>query len=151
MPIPVHLPHVCKSCIFSKYESDYASSLRVKGFFTGFGKTVGIFILRFYLFNFRERGKGGRKRRETSMYGCLLRTPYWGPGLQTRHVSWLGIKLVTLWLAGCLSIRWATSARASVRFLLTWSVSSFHSYFPFTCGSDLEISHACSFWHTITT
>ena len=35
---------------------------------------------RFYLFIFRE-GKGERKRgRETSMCGCPLRVPYWGPG-----------------------------------------------------------------------
>ena len=26
------------------------------------------------------------------MCGCLLSTPYWGPGLQPRHVPQLGIK-----------------------------------------------------------
>ena len=36
---------------------------------------------------FRE-GKGERKRgRETSVGGCLLHAPYWGPGLKPRHVS----------------------------------------------------------------
>ena len=30
------------------------------------------------------RGEG--RERETSMCGCLLCTPYWGPGLQPRHV-----------------------------------------------------------------
>ena len=31
---------------------------------------------------FKEGKKGGRKRgRETSMCGCLLSAPYWGPGL----------------------------------------------------------------------
>ena len=34
---------------------------------------------------FRE-GKAGRKGEETSMSGCLLCAPYWGPGLQPRHV-----------------------------------------------------------------
>ena len=29
------------------------------------------------------------------MCGCLLCTPNWGPGLQLRHVSWLGIEPVT--------------------------------------------------------
>ena len=58
------------------------------------------FLLRFYLFIFRE-GKRGRKRgRETSMCGCLLHAPYWGPGLQPRHVLWLGIEQATLWFAG---------------------------------------------------
>ena len=44
------------------------------------------FIL-FYLFIFREPGKGGRKRgRETSMCACLSHAPYWGPGPHPRHV-----------------------------------------------------------------
>ena len=45
------------------------------------------FLKRFYLFIFRERGKGGRVGgRETSMCGCLSCTPYWGCGPQHRHV-----------------------------------------------------------------
>ena len=52
------------------------------------------------------------KRRETSMCGCLLWGPYWGPGLQPRPVPWLGIELVTLWFTGPHSIYWATPARA---------------------------------------
>ena len=45
-----------------------------------------IYFLRFIYLFFRE-GKGGRKRgRETSMCGCLLWAPYWGPGSQPRHV-----------------------------------------------------------------
>ena len=44
------------------------------------------FKKRFYLFIFRE-GKGGRKRgREIAMCGCVLCAPYWGSGLQPRHV-----------------------------------------------------------------
>ena len=40
-----------------------------------------------YLFIFQREGKGGRKRgRETSMCGCFSYVPYWGPGLQPRHV-----------------------------------------------------------------
>ena len=54
------------------------------------------FLKIFYLFIFRE-GKGGRKRRrETSMSGCLSSAPYWVPGPQPRHVPWLGIQLATL-------------------------------------------------------
>ena len=41
---------------------------------------------RFYLFICREE-KGGR---ETSMWGCLLHTPYWGPGPQPRPVPVTG-------------------------------------------------------------
>ena len=35
---------------------------------------------------FQRKGKGGRKRRKTSMCGCLSGSPYWRPGPQSRHV-----------------------------------------------------------------
>ena len=61
-----------------------------------------------------EEGKGGRKRgRETSVCGCFSHTPYWGPGLQPRHVPWLGIQPVTLWFTGSHSTHWVTPARAN--------------------------------------
>ena len=69
------------------------------------------------LFIYFIEGTGGRKRgKETSMCGCLLCAPYWVPGPQSRHMPWLGIGLVTLWLAGWRSIHWTTPARASVHF-----------------------------------
>ena len=67
-----------------------------------------LFKKRFYLFCFRK-GKGGR---ETSMCGCLSSTPYLGWDPQPRHMSQLGIELVTLWFAGWCSVHWATPARA---------------------------------------
>ena len=74
------------------------------------------FLKRFYLFIFRER-KGGRKRgREPSICGCLLCVPYWGPGLQPRHVPWLGMELVTFCFAGRHSIHWITPARVNPQF-----------------------------------
>ena len=33
------------------------------------------------------------------MRGCLLRGLHWGPGLQPRHVPWLGIEPATLWFS----------------------------------------------------
>ena len=42
------------------------------------------------------------------MCGCLSHDPYWGPGVQPRHVPWLGIEPVTLGFAGWHSIHWAT-------------------------------------------
>ena len=63
--------------------------------------------------------QGGRRRgREKSMCGCLSCAPHWGPGLQPRHVLWLGIKLVTFWFTGWCLIHWATPARAD-RWLMT--------------------------------
>ena len=68
------------------------------------------------LFISRE-GKGGRKRgRETSKCGCLLHTPYWGPGPQPRHVPWLGIEPETLWFTGWRSLHRTTPARARLYF-----------------------------------
>ena len=76
--------------------------------------SVVLFFLRFFkkdfIYFFRKR-KGQEKRRETLMCGCLLYTPYWGPGPQPRHVPWLGIEPATLWFTGLHSIHWATPAR----------------------------------------
>ena len=53
---------------------------------------IDLFLKRFYLLIFTE-GKWRRKRgRETSMCGCLSHTHNQGPGLQPRHVPWLGIE-----------------------------------------------------------
>ena len=42
------------------------------------------------MIDFWTEGTGGRKwGRERSMCACLLCAPYWGPGLQHRHVPWL--------------------------------------------------------------
>ena len=75
------------------------------------GEIFDGFCLIFY-FLFLDRGKGRENERETSMCGCLSCTPYWRPGLQPRHVPWLGIEPATLWFTGWLSIHWATPARA---------------------------------------
>ena len=44
------------------------------------------FFLKNFIYLFLERGEGRETRRETLMCGCLSSTPYWGPGLQPRHV-----------------------------------------------------------------
>ena len=49
-----------------------------------------IFIKRFYSFIVTQ-GKGGRKRgRETSVFGCLLRTPHWRPKPATQACALTG-------------------------------------------------------------
>ena len=63
---------------------------------------LSIYHLSIYLFI--DTGEGRNWRRETSMCGCLLCAPYWGPGLQPRHVPWLGIEPVTHWFTGQHSI-----------------------------------------------
>ena len=73
------------------------------------------FLKRFYLFIFRE-GKGGRERgRETSICGCLSRTPPLGtwPATQACALDW-ELNQVT----GQHSVHWATPARAKMGTLL---------------------------------
>ena len=63
-----------------------------------FDVNISSFFLKILFICFQREGKRRRKRgRETSICGCLSHTPYWGPGLQPRHVPWLGIEPVTLW------------------------------------------------------
>ena len=57
-------------------------------------QNVTVIFKRFYSLILREGEEGGRKRRrETSVCGCFLGTPYQGPGPQPTHVPWVGIKL----------------------------------------------------------
>ena len=69
-----------------------------------------IFFFKDFIYFLERRGE---RKRETSMCGCLSCTSYWGPGLQPRHMPWLGIEPATLWFAGLHSIHWATTARAT--------------------------------------
>ena len=58
---------------------EYASVCEVPSF-------LSFFFFEDFIYLFLERGEGKEKGRETSMCGCLSRAPYWGPGLQPRHV-----------------------------------------------------------------
>ena len=75
------------------------------------GSDKYLFLKIIYLF--LEGGEGRKRGRETSMCCYLLCVPLWGPGLQPRHVPWLGSEPAMLWFAGWCSIHWATPARAS--------------------------------------
>ena len=53
------------------------------------------------LFIFRERGKEGG--REVEKHQCVVAShvpPYWGHGLQHRHVPCLGNEPATYWFTG---------------------------------------------------
>ena len=44
-----------------------------------------VYFFKDFIYLFLERGDG--KEKGPSMCGCLSHTPYWGPGLQPRHVT----------------------------------------------------------------
>ena len=68
-----------------------------------------LFFSSYFIYLFLETGEGKEKERERNFNVWLpLMCPHWGPGLQPRHVPWLGIKLVTLWFTSWHSIYWAT-------------------------------------------
>ena len=64
------------------------------------------------LFIFRGERREKEKERNINVWLPLVHTPNWGPGLQPRHVPWLGIEPVTLWFTGWCSVFWATPTRA---------------------------------------
>ena len=76
----------------------------------------GFFLFKDFIYLFLEKGEARKKGRETSLCGCLLNAPYWGPGWQPRHVPYLGNKPMTLWLVGQHSIHSLIPARAHAEF-----------------------------------
>ena len=86
------------------------------------------------IYLFLEREEGREKEERNINVWLLLMHPHWGPGLQPRHVPWLGIEPMTLWFAGWHSIHWATPARLFVN--LFCSLDSTYSeiiwYLPFS-------------------
>ena len=77
-------------------------------------------FLKDFIYLLLERGKGREKERERNIHVWDVASHIatnWGPGLQPRHVSWLGIRPVTFRFAGQCSVHWATPARAIYIFL----------------------------------
>ena len=85
-------------------------------------KSILYIFRRFYLFIFRERGREGEREGEKhwcvrdTLISCLSHSPNWGPGLQPRHVPWLGIEPAAFQFTGQDSIHWVTPARAILYF-----------------------------------
>ena len=75
-----------------------------------------LFIFRFYLSIFREKGREGQRGRETLMCERYidwfpLTRALLGTWPITWHVSWLGIEPAALQFTGRSSIHWATPVR----------------------------------------
>ena len=82
------------------------------GIIITFSFSFFLFLKICFIYFQREQKEKRKRGREISMCGCLSLAPYWGPGLQPRHVPWLGIEWATLWFTVCHSIHWSTPARA---------------------------------------
>ena len=63
-------------------------------------KKLKYFFFLNFIYLFLDTGEERKRGRETSVYGCFSRIPYWGHGLQPRHVPQLGIEPATLWFTG---------------------------------------------------
>ena len=102
------------------------------------------FLKKKYLFLDGGEGREKEKGRETSVCGCLSHAPYQKPGLQFRHVPWLGIepKLATLLFSEWHLIHWATPVRAQDPFLNGQNVKVFVATLSLPHVSSLqEVMH----------
>ena len=60
----------------------------------------GYIFLKDFIYLFLKRGEEKEKEMGRNINVWLpLMCPYWGPGVQPRHVPWLGKETVTLWFA----------------------------------------------------
>ena len=78
-------------------------------------------FLKYFIYLFLERGEGREKHQSVV---ASHSPPHWGPGLQPRHVPWLGIESVTLWFAVLNSLSHASQGWASF-YLLRGIIISF--------------------------
>ena len=73
--------------------------------------SISTHFLNIFIYLFLDTGEGREKEERNINVWLPLTHPLWGPGLQPRHVPWLGIEPVALWFAGQHSVHWATPAR----------------------------------------
>ena len=94
-----------------------------------------------------ERGAGREKERERSIsvWERLVashKVPNQGPGLEPRHVPWLGIEPAAFQFTGQRSVHWATPTRAHTFIFLVSYLWYIGKLFRFACCSlDFGLSH----------
>ena len=108
-PTPLSMAHVCTCSLailfpmLSLFPHDYSITM-YSHFFS--------FLNFIYLFLEKEEGREKEREENINVWLPLAHHPALpGPGLQPRHVPWLGIKPRTLWFTGRRSTHWATPAR----------------------------------------
>ena len=109
-------------------------------------------ILFIIIYLFLERGEGKKKSEININVWFTSRSPYWGPGLQLRHVPWLVFKLMALGFTIQSSIHWATLARSchTTLFKNFFLTSSLPKSKPSAgvMGSNLLLGLGCSLTHS---
>ena len=113
---------------------------------------IFVFIFFFNLIYFLERGerRETERKRNTDVWNSnqmpLVQALNWGSGLQSRHVSWLGIELSNFQFTGWCSAHWVTPARVA-RSFKTWcprwcgSVDSAPAWKPKGCRFNSQSGH----------
>ena len=101
--------------------------------FINFSLSFLFYFFKDFIYLFLGRGEGKEKEKERNITVWLPLSLLLGPGLQPRHVPWLGIEPVTLWFSGCIQ---STEPHQPGLFLLS------KPFFPRTCVSSS--SQACS-------
>ena len=83
----------------------------------------GLYTPLLFLERGEERQKGRKRKHQWDWLPLASpqHSPNQGPGLQPRHLSWLGIKPAVLWFSGQCSIHWDTPARAICSFYVNFS------------------------------
>ena len=106
-----------------------------------------IFLKILFTYFFRERTGGRKTGRETSICGCLLHVPYWGPGLQPSMFNpRLGIGPATLWFLGQHSTLSHTSQRRMWRVFVISYIQIHFFQVHFLCFLALFSSIAFLSW-----
>ena len=76
----------CNMCVWFQ-RGICRNFFKSSGIYTSWSDIIFSFIfLKILFIYFLERGRRRKRGGETSMCGCLSHAPYWGPGLQPRHV-----------------------------------------------------------------
>ena len=102
--------------------------------------------------------EGREKERERNISVWFRAPPHRGPGLQPRHVPWLGIEPTTLWFAGGCSVHWATQPGPVFNFFNFEVILNSHavvrnnrerSHVPFTQFASMVIFCKTTAWYHI--
>ena len=91
-----------------------------------------IYFFKILFIYFRQRGMEGKREGNINVRLPLTHPPHWEPGLQPKHVPWLGIEPEALGFAVWRSTHWATPAKAINYFFFKKSSWAEHCLWRFS-------------------